>query len=753
MNRHCLGILLSLLSVATPGFGQQQITGLVVSSQGEALIGATVQWLGSGEGTITDEAGSFELLLPEETKDRRLRVSYVGFTPDTIEIGSTFRGLWIELESEVTLNEVTVEGRRSGSSIDDRLQKIEIISEVELTRAACCDLTGCFNTESSVRSQTTNIVTNVRELQILGLSGVYNQLLLDGFPMFQGINYTYGLSAIPGPWIRNIYVSKGANSVLQGVESISGQINVETKDPGESDAFFANAYINSFGEKQFNAIAHIPAAEKGSLSGVVAGHVTLPASRIDRDDDDFLDLPLLERYALMSRWTVGNGGERGFSGSLTFRGWKEQRVGGQETFDPDLYQGGVEVFGQTVDVLHGEVSLRSTYRFSKASALTLQSAIQAQDQDAWFGPTLFSANQLFAFANMQYEYQETRWTHKSGLSYRHLDIQQDVSFPNLPQQMPFRFIDAPFFGDERIFGIFTENTFYGPSDKWALITGLRIDHSSYFDWQVSPRALFRYNLATGTSARISIGRGWRTVRPLSDYVQVLASNRDIESDIRMPESAWNTGMNITHRMQAGSSALTLSADYYYTGFSNQIFPDYDTDPNFIFFRDNEGQSVSHSLQLEARATFTSLLEAKIGYNYLNVFREIDGRRERLPFIPDHKVTAALSWQPESRRWQFDGNVHWYGIKRLPDTQSLPESLRQPNTSQAYATLDLQATWRSGQIEVYGGVENLFDFRQLLPLLSWEDPFSPYFDTSFAWGPTRGRELYIGVRYKISRDNN
>jgi hypothetical protein len=395
MNRHCLGILLSLLSVATPGFGQQQITGLVVSSQGEALIGATVQWLGSGEGTITDEAGSFELLLPEETKDRRLRISYVGFTPDTIEIGSTFRGLWIELESEVTLNEVTVEGRRSGSSIDDRLQKIEIISEVELTRAACCDLTGCFNTESSVRSQTTNIVTNVRELQILGLSGVYNQLLLDGFPMFQGINYTYGLSAIPGPWIRNIYVSKGANSVLQGVESISGQINVETKDTGESDAFFANAYINSFGEKQFNAIAHIPAAEKGSLSGVVAGHVTLPASHIDRDDDDFLDLPLLERYALMSRWTVGNGGERGFSGSLTFRGWKEQRVGGQETFDPDLYQGGVEVFGQTVDVLHGEVSLRSTYRFSKASALTLQGAIQAQDQDAWFGPTLFSANQLF----------------------------------------------------------------------------------------------------------------------------------------------------------------------------------------------------------------------------------------------------------------------------------------------------------------------------------------------------------------------
>jgi len=52
--------------------------------------------------------------------------------------------------------------------------------------------------------------------------------------------------------VGNIYVAKGANSVLQGFESISGQINVETKEPDNTDKLYFNAYMNSFGEKHIN---------------------------------------------------------------------------------------------------------------------------------------------------------------------------------------------------------------------------------------------------------------------------------------------------------------------------------------------------------------------------------------------------------------------------------------------------------------------------------------------------------------------
>lgn len=114
-------------------------------------------------------------------------------------------------------------------------------------------MAGCFETQTTVQPQTTNIITNSKELRILGLSGVYNRVLIDGFPMIQGLSYTYGISSIPGTLVDNIYVSKGANSIIQGYESISGQINVETKEADKTDKLLLNLYVNNFMEKQLNA--------------------------------------------------------------------------------------------------------------------------------------------------------------------------------------------------------------------------------------------------------------------------------------------------------------------------------------------------------------------------------------------------------------------------------------------------------------------------------------------------------------------
>ena len=58
-----------------------------------------------------------------------------------------------------------------------------------------------------------------------------------------------------------------------------------------------------------------------------------------------------------------------------------------------------------------------------------------------------------------------------------------------------------------------------------------------------------------------------------------------------------------------------------------------------------------------------------------------------------------------------------------------------------------------QFEVYVGCENIFNFRQNKAILAWEEPFGRYFDTSSVWGPTRGREIYLGIRYKLNQKNN
>ena len=52
------------------------------------------------------------------------------------------------------------------------------------------------------------------------------------------------------------------------------------------------------------------------------------------------------------------------------------------------------------------------------------------------------------------------------------------------------------------------------------------------------------------------------------------------------------------------------------------------------------------------------------------------------------------------------------------------------------------------MDLYLGAENLFNFKQENPIISWEDPFGEYFNIANVWGPTKGREVYIGLRYRL-----
>ncbi|WP_202803352.1 TonB-dependent receptor [Pedobacter arcticus] len=320
----------------------QHISGKVTNKNNEPLVGASVFWANSTIGKTADLNGEFEL----STKDispKLLIASYLGHTSDTIEI-SKQKSVVFKLKESKALNEVIVKSQRDGVIISNLSPiKTELLTQIELTKAACCDLAGCFETQSTVQPQTTNVITNSKELRILGLSGVYSQVLIDGLPMIQGLSSTYGISSIPGTLVDNIYISKGANSVLQGFESISGQINVETKDPDKTDKLLLNTYINSFAEKHLNANYTIKNKKWSNLTSV---HSVQPASEFDRDNDTFLDLPKLTRYMVFNKLKYGNENDWGWNSRVGFRFVNEQRVGGQTNFNEATDKGSTAVYGQ-----------------------------------------------------------------------------------------------------------------------------------------------------------------------------------------------------------------------------------------------------------------------------------------------------------------------------------------------------------------------------------------------------------------------
>ncbi len=719
----------------------QSIKGYVSSTEGEVLVGANVVWLNTSIGSSTDEFGNFSIPIPKN-HPRQLIISYIGYVSDTISVDNP-NDLSIKLTAIQSLETVVVTGDQQGIFISSISPiKTEVITQKELTRSACCDLAGCFNTQASVQPTTTNIITNAKELRILGLSGVYNQVLIDGFPLIQGLSYTYGISSVPGTAIKNIYVAKGANSVLQGYESISGQINVVIKDPKDANKLFLNAYLNSFGEKQLN-INYSKIWNKWST--LLAVHSTQAASKIDKNEDTFLDLPLLTRYTLYNKWVYRNASEWGWHAKIGLRFINEERIGGQTFFDVNKDKGTTNTYGQTVNYSQEEIYSKFGYRMDDYHHFVIFVSAFHHDQTAYYGTTHYDALQDNLYANLQYE---LNWKEqhqlKTGVSFRFQDLRELISFS---QDSLNRTYAGTYQKKEQIRGFFAENTFNWLDNKWTLITGIRFDYHNDFGWKTTPRILLKANLAPSFTARISMGSGWRNVNLFSENINLLASSRDVIFAENLGlEEALNYGINLTHKWYGDELETQLSLDFYRTTFSNQIFPDYNNTPNQAIIQNFKGISISNGFQAELGLAFFSRIGTKFAYNYLDVYHQIDKKKVILPFNATHRLSSTFSYTPLSKNWHFDANLHWTGEQSLTNTNNNPPEFQQADFSDPYTVINAQLTKTWSTFEVYGGCENIFDFRQEQPILSWQNPFGAYFDTANVWGPTRGREFYIGFRY-------
>jgi len=724
-----------LLALSTAAFAQPLTGQLMDKADGTPLVGANIYWQNSTTGTFTNDEGVFEIAFVAERN--QLIVSYIGYENDTLTIAEGQNNLLFEMGENKgsTFGEVVISTQRPDTYVTNDATKIEVITEGELAKAACCDLAGCFETQASVQPVTTNVVTNAKELRILGLSGAYNQLLFDGLPMIQGLGYTYGVSSYPGTLVRRIYVAKGANSVLQGFEGMSGQINVIPKQPQDEDGLLLNVFANSNGIHQLNANYTYEAPQ--GWSSFTSGHISRPGFRRDANDDNFLDFPLVERQAIYHKIRTKSVTEGLFS-EVALRYWHETRTGGEKNFDRKIDKGSSDVYGQHIAISQPEIYTKTGYILSDNQQVKFIGATFFHQQNSYFGIKPYTGLQQFAYANLQYEqkYGEAREHDvKAGLSYRHSNIKETID-EEVTQQR------------NRIPGFFIENI--SNFEKFKLISGVRWDVHQKFGGFMTSRFGVNYNVADNTELRFSAGTGWRVASVYAENPSLLASSREVifEEELRPEESA-NFGFNVVHKEFWKDWVGTFTADFYHTNFSNQIFPDYDRAPGQAVLTNFIEKSASNTFQIEGNMKYLEEYEFKLAYNFLNVFREIDGEKVALPFNSKHRLLATFSYEPISKKWHFDTNIHFNGRQRLPDTNGYPERYQQEQFSRPYTLVNAQFTYKfDNNIDVYGGCENIFNFRQADPILAADDPFGQYFDTAFNWGPTKGREIYVGVRYRL-----
>jgi len=725
-----------------------KISGQVFEKQSDggkaALAGASVYWLGTTKGTATDPQGRFTL--NTEAGTQKLIISFVGFKSDTIVATPAKSPFQIVLESDQTLEEVTVVEEQNSTTISFKeAVKIEQVSEKELLKAACCNLSESFETLPSVDVSFTDAVTGVRQIQMLGLSGPYTQVTRENMPNVRGLAANYGLTYTPGTWVEGMQLIKGMGSVVNGFESVAGQINVELRQPETADKLYFNAYGNEMGRMEANLNLAQTLKNKDWSTALLLHTSHMPFNH-DRNDDGFLDNTRFNDFIGLNRWKYI--GANGLMGQFGIKYTRLSKTGGQLDYERGMEPTTSNPWGMESDTrrVEGWAKIGKVFLDMPWKSYGLQLSATAHEQDNRFGLRNYQGSQQSLYANFIYQsiLWNTNHTFKTGVSwmYDHYDEQ---------------LVEQSYGRTESVPGAFFEYNFQ-PSDNFSAVAGLRTDYHNLFGFFATPRLQLRYAPAENTILRFAGGRGQRTANIIAENRNLLASSRafmiagdDPDAPYGLqPEVAWNYGVNATQYFSLLDREATVSVDFYRTDFQNQIVVDLDRSPQAVHFYNLEGESFSNSLQVQADWEMLPRLDLRLAYRWFDVRTTYSEQLLEKPLVSTHRAFANFAYSTPNK-WAFDLTVNWQGSRRLPFTGSNPEQYQLPGRSPDFLTVNWQVSKGWGRTEVYLGMENAFNFRQEAPILASAEPFSPFFDSTLVWGPIFGRNTYAGLRYRIGRE--
>ncbi|MFN8356700.1 MAG: carboxypeptidase-like regulatory domain-containing protein [Spirosomataceae bacterium] len=729
-----------LLFCCSSNLMAQNLKGIVFEKKSdgktEALVGATVRWLNAKTGIITNLEGKFEL--PKKTENHQLVVSFVGYRADTFMVHS-LDYLTVVLQSESNLQEVTV---RSTATSIDRLNpiKTEILTTKALAKAACCNLSESFETNASVSVSYSDAITGTKQIQMLGLAGQYVQINTENIPTIRGLNNTFGLNYIPGTWVTSIDVSKGVGSVVNGPEAMAGAINVELAKPDAPEKLYLNSYFNSFGRGEINLNLAKKINNKWSL-GLLTHGSTLQ-TRLDKNKDGFLDLPLFSQVNGVNRWKYQT--ER-WMAQFGVKALYEDRLGGQST----AHWNKAENFVGKPVYAFGSTTKRVEF-FSKTAQLFPEKPYKgigliinalAHQNDSYFGYRNYSGKQQSLYGNLIYQniIGTTTHSYKIGSSFLLDDYTE-------------RYTDSSFVRREVVPGIFGEYTLAIP-EKVTLVLGGRVDFHNLFGTIFTPRAHVLFHLPNDDHLRLSAGKGWRTPNSIAENFGMLVNSRALVFTGKLqPEEAWNFGAGYTHEFELLGQPADLSLDYYYTDFQRSLIVDME---NSQYIRMYYGVQTSHSFQVEANVQPIKNMEIKLAYRRYEVkndIRTFGNETTLLPkmFVNPDRVLFNIGYATKFEKWKFDFTWQWNGKRRIPDFSNghVHSASATPVYASAFSNINAQVTKNFKTWAMYVGGENLGNYTQTNPILGSNDPFGSSFDASMVWAPVIGRMVYVGMRYKI-----
>lgn len=635
------------------------------------------------------------------------------------------------------------------------------IGRHELFKAACCNLGESFTTNPSVDVSYSDAATGAKQIRLLGLSGTYVQMLTENLPNYRGTASPYALGYVPGPWMKNISVSKGCSSVKNGYEAITGQINIDFLKPEDADGMEVNLFGDSKSRVEANITGNIHLNRR--LSTVLLTHYENSFDEHDGNGDGFYDQPRVRQWHVDNRWQWA-GDRYIFHGGASWL--KERRLGGQLNHDRNQASMPHTLYNieQNTDRYEGYMKHAFILDHEHGTNVALLTSASLHEQTADYGMKHLYINEKNVYASLVFE---TNIGHvhnfSTGLSFlgqwsdgrlQSSDYPSGIASAPTGSSLKGNHTSSlnPLNSDlnESTPGVYAQYTL-NLNHRLTVMAGLRADHSSLYGTFLTPRVHVKWMPHDVISLRLSAGKGYRTVFALAENSYLLAGGRSLTIDNLGQEEAWNYGASAALNIPLWGKTLKMNAEYYYTRFSNQAVVDYDSDPHAINIANLDGRSYSHTMQIDATYPVVEGLTLTAAYRLSDVKCTYGGRLMTKPLTNRYKGLLTASYKTPLELWQFDVTFQLNGGGRMPQPYVTDNgTLSWQNSFPAFGQLSAQITRWFRHWSVYVGGENLTAYRQKNPIIGASDPWSQTFDPTMIWGPVHGAMAYMGVRINIGK---
>lgn len=623
----------------------------------------------------------------------------------------------------------------------------ELISETELRKAACCDLSESFETNASISASFTDAVTGTRQIKLLGLDGPYALYSRGNLRTMGGLSAVLGLGMIPGAWIQSIQLTKGPGSVVNGAGAMSGQINYELRPSFTKNKGHFNLFAGP-GRTEQNLIYTWHQGKKWSSNVMVHGRQQL--FRWDQNKDGYMDAPLSNHLFVQNAWKfTGENSE----GMLGIKASFIDNIGGSTLYGlPTL----VPIWTHTLNTHRYELWTKRGY-FLKSGinrSIGTQFSAATQDLNSLFGNRVFNGSEQTVYGNLIFQdhVSDTRYTLKAGMDAQWQKVIQDL---------------WEISGDYNILttGAYMEFSYISSPDGQGIsaIAGNRLDHLTDFVGQTNkyffvPRYHLKYTNGPWT-LRTQLSRSYRVATVGAEYMGYMANSRTFQflgttnNQLDLPfEDAITIGQSVAFTKDVFYKELQLYLDIFQTEFFNKVVFDFDESAytaTYYAGYANGAMPYSFGYQIGGQYELLHRTLFKFAYRYQDVkqvnlatINDYSPALEEVVLNVPHLIYFGTSYSgKDGLGFEFNATYN--------SSQRLPEKGYDLSRSPAFTMVGGQIskdTKKYGQF--YLGIQNALNVRQLNPVVGGDLPFEDRFDASIVWGPIMGRQLYTGWRYDL-----